>query len=34
MSDITQTNRPSGADIKGWIVSPWAVIVLALLAVA
>ena len=34
MSDITQTHRPSGADIRSWIASPWAVIVLALLAVA
>jgi len=34
MTDITQTPRISGADIKGWIATPWTVIVLALLAVA
>ena len=34
MSDTTQTSWPSGADIRGWLTSPWAVIVLALLAVA
>ena len=34
MSDITQTHRPVGAGLRGWIASPWAVIVLALLAVA
>ncbi|PHR23351.1 MAG: permease [Hoeflea sp.] len=34
MTDITQTPRISGADIKGWIATPWTVIVLALLSVA
>lgn len=34
MTDITQSPRISGADIKGWIATPWTVIVLALLAVA
>jgi len=34
MTDITQTHKPIGAGLRSWIASPWAVIVLALLAVA
>jgi uncharacterized membrane protein YraQ (UPF0718 family) len=34
MTDLTQTPRLSGANLRSWTASPWAVIVLALLAVA
>lgn len=34
MSDLIHTGRPLGKDIRGWLISPWAVMVLALAAVA